>query len=97
MIKRLAKNKDLPVRVFTYWTPDSIILVATDIWDLTAARTSWMDNPDIPGGKSFCADIDLMGYENVWTFPRTAEGENAAHKKMCEIYAEELKLYHKEV
>lgn len=87
-----------PLMVFMYWvhsledsTNEKIVVVATNVWDLSPARTGWMNDPNLPEHQCLEPSIDMFDDKNVWEFPAGVEGEAAAHKKMCELYAEEFK------
>ena len=90
-----------PLMVFMYWIHsadnslkyEKIVVVATNVWNLSPAATSWMNNSILLAHQCLMASIDLMDEKKVWEFPPGAEGERAAHKKMCELYAEELKKH----
>jgi hypothetical protein len=94
-VKRLSAA-DNPILVFMYYVyqkncVDHILVVATDVWDIVYQNTEWMRDDIFPSGRTHTPGIDLLDSNNVWKFPAGVEGERAAYRKMCQIYADQLK------
>ncbi len=74
--------------VFVYYTPTQIVVILSEAFDLEPVRTGWMEDPDLPEGLCEIPCIDLD--ENKFLFPRSAQGEYDAFRKVAELYAFQL-------